>query len=132
MKLKLISYTILLVGLLGCRSESELIETSVSNQKNTINIGGRISSRLVPASEVKRNTLVWDQVLSSMNLVVNKMSTESNQYPLNDILYREISDRKNNITTYTLLIAVYSSKTPYYLVQQIVLSHEKMSRECSI
>jgi lipoprotein len=86
MKLKLISYTILLVGLLGCRSESELIETSVSNQKNTINIGGRISSRLVPASEVKRNTLVWDQVLSSMNLVVNKMSTESNQYPLNDIL----------------------------------------------
>ena len=110
---------------MGCRSESELIETSVSNQKNTINIGGRISSRLVPASEVKRNTLVWDQVLSSMNLVVNKMSTESNQYPLNDILYREISDRKNNITTYTLPIAVYSSKTPYYLVQQIVLSHEK-------
>ena len=53
------------------------------------------------------------------------MSTESNQYPLNDILYREISDRKNNITTYTLPIAVYSSKTPYYLVQQIVLSHEK-------
>ena len=33
MKLKLISYTILLVGLLGCRSESEVIETSVSNKK---------------------------------------------------------------------------------------------------
>ena len=49
-----------------------------------------------------------------MNLVVNKMSTESNQYPLNDILYREISDRKNNIILISFVL-LFTDKRRYNL-----------------
>lgn len=88
--------------------EEDLINSSIPEKEDT-----SINTKTNSSELIKFEKLESD-LKSYKSFKLAKKSSNSN------VLYRKIVNTENNTVTYTLPLAIYTTETPYYLIQQII------------